>query len=251
MIRFVLMDLDDTILDFHRAEAAAVSKTLLRLGVEPTEQIVQRYSEVNAAHWRMLERGEITRQQVLTGRFRQLFSEIGADCDPEQTQQIYEAYLSQGHYFIPGAEQLLKDLSGKYLLYLVSNGNTAVQEGRLKSSGIEPYFEEIFISELIGADKPSKAYFDRCFARIPDFDPVQAILIGDSLRAMRGIVKALLTEGVENENVQRQRGEDVGRDAQRPPDETNPGAPRNRPRERHHARRGRQGEGRSRRPHCQ
>lgn len=180
MIRFILMDLDDTILDFRRAEAAAVSKTLLRLGIEPTEQIVRRYSEVNAEHWRMLERGEITRPQVLTGRFRQLFSEIGADYDPEQTQQIYEAYLSQGHYFIPGAEQLLKDLYGKYLLYLVSNGNAAVQEGRLKSSGIKPYFEEIFISELIGADKPNKAYFDRCFARIPDFDPVQAILIGDS-----------------------------------------------------------------------
>ena len=76
MIRFVFLDLDDTILDFHRAEAAAVSKTFLRLGIEPTEQIVQRYSEVNAAHWRMLERGEITRAQVLTGRFRQLFSEI-------------------------------------------------------------------------------------------------------------------------------------------------------------------------------
>ena len=180
MIRFVLIDLDDTILDFHRAEAAAVSKTLLCLGVEPTEQIVQRYSEINAAHWRMLERGEITRPQVLTGRYCQLFSEISVDCDPEQTQRIYESHLSQGHYFIPGAEQLLKDLSGKYLLYLVSNGNAAVQEGRLKSSGIEPYFEEIFVSELIGADKPSKAYFDRCFARIPDFDPNQAILIGDS-----------------------------------------------------------------------
>ena len=181
MIRFVLLDLDDTILDFHRAEAAAVRKTFLRLGIEPTEQIVHRYSEVNAAHWRMLERGEITRPQVLTGRFRQLFSEIGEDCNPEQTQQIYEAYLSQGHYFIPGAEQLLEDLHGKYLLYLVSNGNAAVQEGRLKSSGIEPYFEEVFISELIGADKPSRAFFDRCFARIPDFEPQQAILIGDSL----------------------------------------------------------------------
>lgn len=180
MIRFVLLDLDDTILDFHRAEAEAVSKTFLRLGIEPSEEIVRRYSEVNASHWRMLERGEITRPQVLTGRFRQLFSEIGADCDPEQTQQIYEAYLSQGHYFIPGAEQLLEDLYGNYLLYLVSNGNAAVQEGRLKSAGISYYFEEIFISELIGADKPSKTYFDRCFARIPDFDPRKAILIGDS-----------------------------------------------------------------------
>ena len=180
MIRFVLLDLDDTILDFHRAEAAAVSKTFLRLGIEPTEQFVQRYSEINAAHWRMLERGEITRAQVLTGRFRQLFSEIGADCDPERTQQIYEANLSQGHYFVPGAEQLLEDLYGNYRLFLVSNGNAAVQEGRLKSSGIEPYFEDIFISELIGADKPSKAYFDRCFARIPGFDPNHTILIGDS-----------------------------------------------------------------------
>ena len=180
MIRFVLMDLDDTILDFHRAEAAAVSKTLLRLGIEPTQQIVQRYSEINAAHWRMLERGEITRPQVLTGRFRQLFSEIGADCDPEQAQQIYEAYLSQGHYFISGAEQLLAELYGKYLLYLVSNGNAVVQKGRLKSAGIAPFFEEIFISEQIGADKPSKVYFDRCFAKIPNFDQDHAILIGDS-----------------------------------------------------------------------
>ena len=180
MIRFVLLDLDDTILDFHRAEAEAMSKTFLRLGIEPTDRLVQRYSEVNAAHWRMLERGEIKRPQVLTGRFRQLFSEIGADCDPEQTQQIYEAYLSQGHYFIPGAEQLLKDLHGDYLLYLVSNGNAVVQEGRLQSADIAPYFEGIFISELIGADKPSREYFDRCFAQIPDFEPEQAILIGDS-----------------------------------------------------------------------
>lgn len=180
MIRFVLMDLDDTILDFHRAEAAAVSRTFEILGIDPKPELVQRYSEINAAHWRMLERGEITRPQVLTGRFFQLFSEIGANCDPERTQQIYEAHLSRGHYFIPGAEQLLSDLRGKYLLYLVSNGNAVVQEGRLKSSGIAHYFEDIFISEIIGADKPSKEYFDRCFVRIPEFDPKQAILIGDS-----------------------------------------------------------------------
>ena len=180
MIRFVLMDLDDTILDFHRAEAAAVSRTFERMGIEPSTELVQRYSEINAAHWRMLERGEITRPQVLIGRFRQLFSEIGADCDPEKTQQIYEAHLSRGHYFIPGAEQLLRDLHGEYLLYLVSNGNAVVQEGRLKSAGIAPFFEDIFISEEVGADKPSREYFDRCFAKIPEFQPEQAILIGDS-----------------------------------------------------------------------
>lgn len=180
MIRFVLLDLDDTILDFHRAEAAAVSKTLSSLGIEPTERIVRRYSEINAAHWRMLERGEITRPEVLTRRFHCLFSELSVVRDPEETQRIYESHLSRGHYFIPGAEQLLKDLYGKYLLYIVSNGNAVVQEGRLKSAAIAPYFEEIFISELIGADKPSEQFFAACFSRIPDFDREQAIMIGDS-----------------------------------------------------------------------
>ena len=180
MIRFVLLDLDDTILDFHRAEAAAIRNTFSELGVDASDEIVVRYSEINAAHWRMLERGEITRPQVLTGRFRQLFSEIGVDCDPNQTQQIYEAHLSRGHFFVPGAQQLLEDLHGTYLLYLVSNGNAVVQKGRLESAGIAPYFEDIFISELIGADKPSKDFFDLCFARIPAFHAEEAILIGDS-----------------------------------------------------------------------
>ena len=180
MIRFVLLDLDDTILDFHRAEAAAVSKTLSRLGVEPTAAVVERYSAVNLAHWQMLERGEITRRQVLIGRFRTLFSELGADYDPEQAQEIYEALLSQGHFFMPGAEALLESLYGRYALYIVSNGNLVVQEGRLRSANISRYFEDIFISEQLGADKPKKEFFDRCFARIPDFDPGSAILIGDS-----------------------------------------------------------------------
>ena len=150
MIRFVLLDLDDTILDFHRAEAAAVSKTLSRLGVEPTAAVVERYSAVNLAHWQMLERGEITRRQVLIGRFRTLFSELGADYDPEQAQEIYEALLSQGHFFMPGAEALLESLYGRNALYIVSNGNLVVQEGRLRSANISRYFEDIFISEQIG-----------------------------------------------------------------------------------------------------
>lgn len=180
MIRFVLLDLDDTILDFHRAEAAAIAKTLSAQGIEPTEAVKRRYSEINAAHWRRLETGEITRREVLTGRFRQLFAELGVPGDPEETQCVYEGHLSRGHYFIPGAEALLESLYPRYDLYLVSNGNAVVQEGRLKSANISRYFKDMFISEKIGADKPSREYFDRCFARIPGFDPAQALIVGDS-----------------------------------------------------------------------
>ena len=181
MIQFVLLDLDDTILDFHRAEAAAIRKTLSSLKVPVDDAVIARYSEINAAHWRRLESGEITRPEVLTGRFRQLFAEIGVVRNEHETQQIYEHYLSVGHYFISGAEKLLDTLHKTYRLFLVSNGNAAVQEGRLKSANISHYFEKVFISEIIGADKPNREFFDRCFAQIDQFQPDRAILIGDSL----------------------------------------------------------------------
>lgn len=181
MYQFVFLDLDDTILDFHKAEAIAVAKTFAALGIEPTEALICRYSQVNKLHWEMLERREITREQVLTGRFAYLFRERGIQADPVLCKQTYERFLSMGHYFMPGAEALLSYLSPKYKLYLASNGSASVQAGRLRSAGILPYFSDVFISELLGANKPSREFFDRAFARIPGFDPQKAILIGDSL----------------------------------------------------------------------
>ena len=191
MIERVLLDLDDTILDFHKAEGIALKRALTEMDVPVSDAVAERYSEINAAQWRALERGEITRTQVLTRRFRLLYAELGLTRSPEETQRRYERYLSQGHYFIPGAEELLETLYPKYELYLVSNGNAVVQEGRLKSADISRYFREMFISEHIGADKPSLVYFDRCFARIPGFRRETAILVGDSLTSdIRGGINA-------------------------------------------------------------
>lgn len=181
MIEFLLLDLDDTILDFHKAEHIALSKTLRTLGLEPTEQVLSRYSQINKQHWERLEKKELTRPQVLVGRFDQLFREAGIAVDPTQCAALYEENLSIGHYFLPGAEEALERLSKKYKLYLVSNGTAKVQAGRLKSANISHYFEIIFVSQEVGADKPDKVYFDRCFAKIPDFDPQKAIIVGDSL----------------------------------------------------------------------
>lgn len=181
MYQFIFLDLDDTILDFHKAEAIAVGKTFATLGIAPTEDLICRYSQVNKLHWEMLERREITREQVLVGRFAYLFRERGIDTDPALCKQTYEHFLSMGHYFVPGAEALLAYLSPKYKLYLASNGTASVQAGRLQSAGILPYFADVFISEELGANKPAKEFFDRAFSRIPGFDPKKAIIIGDSL----------------------------------------------------------------------
>ena len=181
MVEFLFLDLDDTILDFHKAERLAVSKTIRDFGVEPTEEILSRYHVINKAHWERLERGEITREEVLVNRFAVLFRELGKDVDPTACARAYEGNLSQGHYFLPGAEEAVKSLHEKYRLFLASNGTARVQQGRLTSAGLYPYFEKVFISQEIGFNKPSREYFDACFARIPGFEPGKAIMVGDSL----------------------------------------------------------------------
>lgn len=180
-MKYLFFDLDDTLLDFHKAEAWALRQALRRSGVEPTDAIAARYSEINQSQWELLEEQKITRQQVLVRRFQLLFQELGVNASREETQECYENMLAKGHDFMPGAQELLETLKGKYEMYLVSNGTAMVQDARLRDSGIEKYFKGIFISERVGVDKPQKEFFDRSFAAIPAFDPGQAMIIGDSL----------------------------------------------------------------------
>lgn len=181
MLEYLFLDLDDTILDFHKAEQLAITKTFRSFGLEPTDAVLDRYHIINRQHWEKLERGELTREQVLVGRFAVLFSEQGISADPEAVARNYEHDLSVGHYFLPGAEEAVRSLSRKYRLYLASNGTASVQEGRLTSAGLYPYFAQVFISQELGYNKPAKPFFDACFARIPGFDPRKAIMVGDSL----------------------------------------------------------------------
>ena len=81
----------------------------------------------------------------------------------------------------PGALELVRDLSEKYLLYIVTNGNAVSQRTRLEHSGLLPYVKDVFVSEDAGAAKPDSRYFDYVFSRIPGFRREQALLVGDSL----------------------------------------------------------------------
>ncbi len=207
MIRNVLFDLDDTLFDFHKAEKIALTKTLVHFGIDPTEETLALYSTINAAHWKRLELGEISREEVKVGRYRELFETIGVECDPVKATAYYESMLAIGHYFMPGAPELLEELYRKYRLYIVSNGTEKVQEGRIGSSGIAKYMDGIFISQILGANKPDKQFFDICFAEIPDFSLSETVIIGDSLSSdIKGGINAGITtvwfnpKGIENDN---------------------------------------------------
>ena len=191
MIEFLFLDLDDTILDFKKAEYIAIGKTIGDFGVDPTDAVRHRYHEINKWHWEQLELGKMTRAEVLVNRFKVLFREQGVEVDAEQVARAYEKNLSQGHWFLPGAEEAVDSLSKKYRLFLASNGTASVQKGRMTSANLYRFFETVFVSQEIGHNKPSREYFDACFAAIPGFDPAKAMIVGDSLSSdIRGGINA-------------------------------------------------------------
>ena len=181
MIEFLFLDLDDTILDFHKAERIALSKTIRQFGVEPTEKVLGRYHVINKWHWEQLEQGKLTREEVLQNRFGVLFEELGVAADKEACARAYEKNLSIGHFFLPGAEEAVDRLSKKYRLFLASNGTASVQKGRMTSANLYRFFEEVFVSQEIGHNKPSLEYFEAAFSRIPGFDKSRCLMVGDSL----------------------------------------------------------------------
>ena len=181
MIKNVFLDLDNTILDFHRTEREAIEKTLSNFGLEPTEEVISKYKAFNRKCWEALERGEMTRDEVLFGRFEFLFSSLGKSVSAQDVQHFYERRLSEGAYFIDGAEEMLKELFGKYKLYITSNGTAFVQDRRIAASGIAKYFDGIFISERIGANKPSEKFFDGCFEIMGSCDRDKTVIVGDTL----------------------------------------------------------------------
>ncbi len=177
----IFIDLDDTILDFLKAEEVALSKTLQDFNIAPTKETVALYSSINDSLWKKLETNEMTREQILVTRFKMLFEQLGVKKDYSLANDKYKENLSKGHWFIDGAEDLLKNLYQKHRLYIVSNGTTSVQWGRIKSANIEKYFDGIFLSQDIGYNKPSVKFFEKCFEQIKDFDKNNAIILGDSV----------------------------------------------------------------------
>ena len=181
MIEHIFLDLDDTLLDFTQAEAIALTKALTEMDAPAHQAVLDRYHVINQRQWELLEEGVLTRAEVLVSRFEILFRELGLVRDAAETCARYEGHLAEGHIFLPGAPELLEMLAPRYQLHLASNGAAFVQRQRLESAGILPYFQNIFISEEMGADKPKPEFFHLCFSAIPGFDPAKALMVGDSL----------------------------------------------------------------------
>ena len=177
----LLFDADDTLLDFGKSEFEAVRDCLIARGFDSSDEIIERYSQINQLHWKMLERGEITRERLYVERFAAFCREMGFVCDAQKFSDDYLKALSTKSYLFDGALDMCRELSKTHKMYVVTNGNAGVQHGRFDPSPIAKYFIRSFISEEMQSAKPSLDYFNKVFAEIPDFDPSRTLIIGDSL----------------------------------------------------------------------
>ena len=144
MIDTLLFDLDNTLLDFDKAEANALSKALHDVNIKVDDLMLIRYNKINSSQWKLLEKGIITREEIKLRRFKILFEEFSLNADPKEVARNYQEYLGQGHYFIKDAEEVLEQLSKTHRIYLVTNGTLSVQKGRIESSGIKKIFTRRF-----------------------------------------------------------------------------------------------------------
>lgn len=182
--KFLLFDLDHTLLDFDAAEDVALSHLLKEEGVEDIQAYKDYYVPMNKTLWKDLELKKITKQELVNTRFAKLFAHFGIEKDGAYLAERYQFFLSKQGQIFPGVEDLLKKLIHQgFELYAATNGITFIQTGRLEQSGIAPFFKEIFISEQLHTQKPDAAFYEKIGARIPNFDKKYALMIGDSLSA--------------------------------------------------------------------
>lgn len=182
--KYLLFDLDHTLLDFDAAEDIALSQLLKEEGVVDIQAYKDYYVPMNKALWKDLEQKKITKAELINTRFAKLFAHFGIEKDGAYLAERYQFFLSKQGQTFPGVENLLKKLISKgYELYAATNGITYIQTGRLEQSGITPFFKEIFISEKLHTQKPDAKFYEKIGARIPNFDKNQTLMIGDSLSA--------------------------------------------------------------------
>ena len=178
----LLWDVDATLLDFKASERWALREGFKRRGKDITDEQIALYSAINDRWWKRFEKGEVTKGELLTGRFAEFFAALGlSDMDPADFESFYQSALGDVYFYLDESYKLIKQLRGRCRQYVISNGTKLAQRKKLALSGLEELFDGVFISEEMGAQKPKKEFFDLCMAAIPDFEAEKALVIGDSL----------------------------------------------------------------------
>jgi len=183
MIKVILWDIDGTLLDFEKAEEAGIRGCFAKFNLgECTDEMLEAYKVINRGYWQAMERGEIEKPVLLVKRFEDFLNAYGLDSSVAAgMNELYQVLLGETVVFTPHAWETIQALKGKVLQCAVTNGTKVAQDGKLKNSKLDREFDHIFISEVVGIEKPNAGFFDAVFAEIGEFAKDEVLIVGDSL----------------------------------------------------------------------
>ena len=145
--------------------------------------MLERYSAINRKYWERLEKGEITKQETLEGRFREFFASEGLPVEKaEAFNAEYQERLGDVAIYCPHGREVIDYLQQQGIRqYAVTNGTQTAQRRKLANSGLDQIFVRAFISDEIGYEKPDVRFFEPVLQVLKDCRKEEILLIGDSL----------------------------------------------------------------------
>ena len=178
----ILFDADNTLLDFDAAESKALADTLRAYGIEPDAETVQTYRTINEELWHQLEKGQIRREKLMAERFTRFLKAVNAAGSGVEMNRFYLEQLStHPDLAAPNVLDVLRELSEVATLAVVTNGFEKVQTRRAVESGILDYVEDVFVSEKMDSEKPSRKIFDAALRALGVENREHVLMVGDSL----------------------------------------------------------------------
>lgn len=181
MYDIILMDLDNTILDFNTAEKDSFKKVIEEIGLNYTDDLLRKYQKINKTLGYSLEQGKISKEIIFNTRFNELMKLYDIQVDGKEIERKYRFYLDNSSALIPNAESTLIKLKamGKRI-YSASNRVYSTQVRRLSNADIIDLFDGHFISDIIKHEKPSPYFFDSCVENLPGINKSSILMVGDS-----------------------------------------------------------------------
>jgi len=183
MIKAVLLDVDDTLLDFHRCACAAMVEAAREFSLALPEDAFSAFRRINDGLWRRVEEQTLTTEELYRIRWTLIFAELGIDFDGPAFEERFARHLTTAAEKVAGADELIAHLQGRCTLCIASNAPYTQQVQRLEKAGYLPHIRHLFISEKLGAAKPSPRFFEACLSALAPLRAEEVLMIGDSLTA--------------------------------------------------------------------
>jgi len=185
-IKHIFFDLDHTLWDFEKNSALAFERIFQELNFDiNSQQFMDIYNPINVAYWKLYEKNEIDQETLRVSRVKDAFEALNYSITLDEINiisNLFIDYLTSNNHLIEGTIETLEYLKDKYVLHIITNGFSFVQDVKLQKSNLDKYFVSITNSEAAGHKKPHENIFKHALTRA-NASKTESIMIGDSFEA--------------------------------------------------------------------